>query len=547
LTDEHLGHYEAALDAFGAGRWPRALEFLHRVPTDGTAEDYLAEFILRHRRVPPPNWQGVIPLHGKTWPHHRCQRDKRPDQKALFRPRAWYIPSSSPIYPADTIHNTAQETEPVESSGGKQKMPSRHHRWWLMGLVSLLPGCANPVSPPCFEPPALPTVARRSLALDLSALPNDAALYPDDASYQGLNEADCPCLAARASTLGNLLDQKAQTPSPRRFTCLLGADQAGEQSRAVLQHAAHEARTRAAGDAMEAFYRLVEAEGRLPLVLLGMKEVNESLKRAEELQAKGLPTPLEISAIRKQLIDLRSDEVNARIAILQLNARLKVLLGLSCGDYCLWPLADLKVVPEVPDIDEAVNYGLHHRPDIAILEALAESLDAGSLTLASQTLGGLNPLLGEPPSSACLASLLACLGGGKTKSAKQQVQTLLAERKRQAAEEIRQAVGLVAYRVQLVILAQKKVENEERRIRELEEKKAKGLDAEAELTTARLNLYKAQGERLREVANWKIARARLRQAQGQLLEECPSMGNAAPSAAPSESAACCRTPSRCAR
>ena len=80
------------------------------------------------------------------------------------------------------------------------------------------------------------------------------------------------------------------------------------------------------------------------------------------------------------------------------------------------------------------------------------------------------------------------------------------------------------------------MENEEKRIKELEEKKAKGLDAEGELTTARLNLYKAQGELLRDVVDWKIARAQLRQAQGRLLEECPRMDNAAPCACPAKSA-----------
>ena len=426
-------------------------------------------------------------------------------------------------------------------------MSSRHHGWWLIGLVSLVSGCAHPAPPHYFESPVLPTVSRGSLSLDLSALPKDVGPDRADASYRGLNEADCLCLAARASTLGNLLDLKSQTVFEKKCGCQFGPDGASEQSLAVLKYAADEARSRSAGDAIEAFYRLTEAEGRLPLLLLSLKEVDESLKRAEELQAKGLRPPVEIAVIRKQLSDLRSDEVNLRIANLQLNARLKLLLGLSSGDYRIWPLADLKIVPDKPEVDEAINYGLHHRPDLALLEALAGSLDAGSLTLASQTLGGLNPLLGETSSSCCLASVLACLDGSKTQSAEQQVQLLLVDRQRQATEEIRQAAGLVVERVQLVILAQHKVEIEERRITELEEKKAKGLDAEGELSAARLNLYKAQGDRLREVVDWKIARARLRQAQGRLLEECQPTGNAAPGAAPTEKAHCFGTPSECAR
>jgi hypothetical protein len=392
------------------------------------------------------------------------------------------------------------------------------------------------MSPPCFEPPTLPTVGQSSLPLDLSVLPTDVRPYPAIATYQGLTEAECPCLAARASTLGNLLDHKARTSTQEEYRCQLKGEKAREQFRTVLQHAADEARNRSAGDAMEAFYRLIEAEGRLAFLLLGVKEVNESLSRAEELRAKGLPLPVEISAVRKQLIDLRSDDVNLRIVILQLNARLKVLLGLASGDNSLWPLADLKVVPEKPEMDEAVDYGLHHRPDLAFLQALVDSLDAQSLAVANQALGGVNPLLGEPSSSLLFASLLACLDGRKTQLAKQQVQTLLADRKRQAAEEIRQAVGLVVDRVQLVILAQQKVQNEQRRIKELEEKKAKGLEAQGELSTARLNLYKAQGEQVREVVNWKIARAQLRQAQGRLLEECRCTDKVAVGAAPIESA-----------
>jgi hypothetical protein len=401
-----------------------------------------------------------------------------------------------------------------------------------MGLVFLLPGCAHAVWSPCFEPPILPTVGRSSLSLDLSALPQDAAAPVADASYHGLSEADCPCLAARASTLGNLLDEKAQAASQKKSKCHPKAAKASDLASVVLQHAADEARNRAAGDALESFYRLIEAEGRLPLLQLGLKEVNDSLQRAKDAEAKGLRPPVEVAVIRQQLTDLRSDEVNLRIAILQLNARLKVLLGLPCGDYSLWPLADLRVVPEVPDVCEAVDYGLQHRPDLAFLEALADGLDAHSLALANQALGAISPLLSEPSSKSCCALLLACLATCKTESAKQQVETLLADRKRQATEEIRQAVGVLSYRVQLVILARQKVENEERRVKDLEEKKGKGLDVEEELSKARLNLYKAQGERLREVVNWKIARAQLRQAQGRLLEDCPCMDNTLPGPVP---------------
>jgi adenylate cyclase len=65
LSDEHLGFYESALDAFLAGRWPEALELLHHIPAEDQVKDFLTVYIAQHNRTPPPNWDGVIPLANK--------------------------------------------------------------------------------------------------------------------------------------------------------------------------------------------------------------------------------------------------------------------------------------------------------------------------------------------------------------------------------------------------------------------------------------------------------------------------------------------------
>ena len=65
LTTEHLAHYEAALDAFLARRWPDALRLLHRLPTDDLVTDFLTVYIARHNRTPPDGWDGVIALENK--------------------------------------------------------------------------------------------------------------------------------------------------------------------------------------------------------------------------------------------------------------------------------------------------------------------------------------------------------------------------------------------------------------------------------------------------------------------------------------------------
>jgi len=65
LTDEHLATSEAVLDAFVAGRWSSAYEMLHRLPAEDEVADFLTEFIVKNKRVPPPDWDGVIELSSK--------------------------------------------------------------------------------------------------------------------------------------------------------------------------------------------------------------------------------------------------------------------------------------------------------------------------------------------------------------------------------------------------------------------------------------------------------------------------------------------------
>jgi hypothetical protein len=225
-----------------------------------------------------------------------------------------------------------------------------------------------------------------------------------------------------------------------------------------------------------------------------------------------------------------------KLRAFQLNARLKFLLGLPCGDYSIWPLVDLKVLPEEVDVCQAVDFGLHHRPDLALLGTLAYNVDARTMAVANQALAAVNPLLSEAPTSACYALLHPGSTSDKIESTQERAQALLADRNRQVTEEIRQAAGQMAYRIQLVILARQKVEIEERRIKELDEQKTKGLDVGGDLTTARLNLYKAQGEELRETVNWKIARFQLLQAQGRLLAEPELIEKPSPSSTPIQSA-----------
>jgi adenylate cyclase len=64
LPESHRLNYEAAFDAFLAGRWGDARELLRRVGHDGAA-GRLQAFMKGHGNAPPAGWDGVIAMESK--------------------------------------------------------------------------------------------------------------------------------------------------------------------------------------------------------------------------------------------------------------------------------------------------------------------------------------------------------------------------------------------------------------------------------------------------------------------------------------------------
>lgn len=62
LSNDQIAEYEASLDALIAGRWDEAYERLHALPAWDRPKDALLATILRHNRMPPENWTGILDL-----------------------------------------------------------------------------------------------------------------------------------------------------------------------------------------------------------------------------------------------------------------------------------------------------------------------------------------------------------------------------------------------------------------------------------------------------------------------------------------------------
>jgi adenylate cyclase len=65
LTDLHLSDFEQGVDHFTAGKWPEAWKYLHGMPAEDRAQDFLAMLITQHDRKAPPDWDGIVRIKKK--------------------------------------------------------------------------------------------------------------------------------------------------------------------------------------------------------------------------------------------------------------------------------------------------------------------------------------------------------------------------------------------------------------------------------------------------------------------------------------------------
>ncbi len=66
LTDQHLSDFEKGVALFISGQWSEAWKFLHRMPAEDRAQDYLSMLITQHDRKAPADWDGIVRMKKKS-------------------------------------------------------------------------------------------------------------------------------------------------------------------------------------------------------------------------------------------------------------------------------------------------------------------------------------------------------------------------------------------------------------------------------------------------------------------------------------------------
>ena len=401
----------------------------------------------------------------------------------------------------------------------------------LLFFASAFAGCAhrcaslaggastNVVAPQ----PAEVRTGRGNLSPDLSALSSydavDRVLSPLPAAgqYRALRVEEVQCLAAANAPLAKLYaseSEAATTNTGRR------GQQAAPVQAKLMAYRAVDQRNKAAGLALELFYRLAEAEANHDILDRSIEEIDRAVANLDQLRQSGLKVPVDQTAVRRQKLDGLDRRIQLSSAVRQMQGQLQQLCGFEADETMpVWPEADLIVTITPVDVQAAVAEGLASRADVGALGMLNVSLNADTLPAARSGMAPLGAGLG--------ASIISKrLLGGKSGSAEElqarqaQLTQAQADTVRTASREIGEAAHDVETRLREIAVAKERQELWAHRVAELQERHETDGVTAFDLSAARLEWLHAQSDTVRRVIAWKIAQVKLKQAQGLLAAEC---------------------------
>jgi len=396
-------------------------------------------------------------------------------------------------------------------------------------LILAVAGCGHHRAQPSESPakpsaPNLSTTKRGVLEPDLSALPRDPSDKPParPGEYRKLTAEECRYFAVKNAPLADDLDAHPENRTPSHPHLHPGQPSPSEAdtSRKVRGYLADELRNKSAGEALDKFYQLAQAEGQFDLLAKSLKELRARLGDAEDAERRGLADRAGVDNLRVQVLDLEAKVAELEAGIDSLNAALRAHLGMDSADpLSIWPDDPLHVRSEDVDIDEAVRNGLFYRSDLNLIRTLLADDGEGADDLAQALLKQISPLLARLKSNPLVSLLTVKRNRTSREATQRQLQSLLEGRERQAEAEIRAAaLALRGHRLATVARSAE-VRRHAATVTELEKKAAAGQPVTAELTKAKLDLWKAQGELLKSAVEWRRADVKLRQAMGLLVRE----------------------------
>ena len=400
-----------------------------------------------------------------------------------------------------------------------------------MTIALLMAGCISPrparqsCSPAAPQPlPAGELVSSRPLlpspevtALTSYATPAEGLI--GSGPYRVLKPHEAQCAAAAHCPLANALAYESGIvgfqAGMRR-----GSQRSTAVRRQALAYRAADERNAAAGQALEAFYLLAEAEANRDFLARGKTQIDAMLEEVRDLESRGIRVEKGTADFRRQQLELSDRQAELQLALAQANSRLRQLMGWSFEEH------DPHLAGGRLEGDRRSDRRRYGR----VRRTLSTRRPQSAPHVAGVSRRGL---LGRRPWESCgdhrhgrgarpLNCLLRADSGDELDSRHRQLNDLLTRHELAAAEEIRLAVVTIRIRLQQVALAKRTVDHfrDQLQVQRLLRQRPGSTVTALDIAAADLKLLDAQRGLAHQVMALRIAQVKLEQSQGLLVFEC---------------------------
>lgn len=420
---------------------------------------------------------------------------------------------------------------------------------WIAGLgmtAAVAVGCRHASPPQVYYPPQTPTPPARvdvpsapltRLEPELTSLPlvDPATADVTGATRPpaiGLTEATCAKLAYDHAPLASAVERENSVP------VVADPDRPPPEeslTRELRPLVVAEMRNKAAGDAVVALFQLADLEGRGAVVRETIEEIDVLKKAVDEAIKRGAKPPIDLEEIARQRATWIGLLGQAELGAKLLDADLKRRIGASGKTVDrVMPSGEFGLPNEVLDMEAAVRVALERRPELQALRTAYLKLSPETLPEVRELLqaipstggvlgsGGTGGMLGGAGPRLPLFKRIAERRKAEAFAALQQATehevevrraqlfTLIDERERMVADEVRAQAHVLAEQSRQVGLTRWRVEKQKAKVADLK-KDEKGAAA---VVPAVLELNRERAELIQAVMQWHQARAKLTAAQG---------------------------------
>ena len=406
---------------------------------------------------------------------------------------------------------------------------------WIacLSVVALATGCARcrygyPCQQEecCLSTPVvplsslLPAGARGSLKMSL-----DASVPPQHATqheYRVLAANDCQCLAAKHSSLANMLDEQACRIAQQTDNCSVC-----DRVLIDLLHAvSYDMRNASAAGALELYYTIAQLEAQRDLLDQSIAELQQAEADVEQARGAGISVPLKSDDLTFQRLESEKKRLTLEAGLAQANRQLSRLLGAEWGSASvrIWPEANIAVTAQSFDAESEVAQGMSGHPEIAALRQFACSECLENLPTMRQIVAGTSAFLAVRlvPGALLFGKLVAALNDDPIETAQRQRQILqlASQQELEARDNIRLAIETIGANYAQAVYARQIVQRWETQVADLERAREADKSEPSDVVEAKLKRIQAKSSLVEAVVAWQTAQVKLRAAQGSLASEC---------------------------